>query len=398
MLESYTELLGSDIVSSIRNKAKTFLNKTVFHLNSTKFGGGVAELLSNMVPLMKELGLEPRWEIFSAPDDFFEVSKKMHNALQGNRDITFSEEEISLYLDQAKNTYEEVHPEGDYVIIHDPQPCPVIKHAKDRKGKWIWRCHIDTSDPNLQAWNLVSEFIPMYDAQVFTKNEYARNGLHYNLFQIPPSIDPFDVKNKPLEEETAKDIAEKFVPLDLPIVTQVSRFDPWKDPLGVIDAYRIIKKELPCRLVLIGSLASDDPEGMDWLKKTKSYAGDDPNIHILSNLDGVGSLEVNAFQHISDVVFQKSIKEGFGLTVTEALWKETPVIGGNVGGIKLQIENGINGFLVDTVEEAAEKAIQVLKDPEMAKEMGKKGREKVKNEFLLLRQVEKYLDLFKEIS
>ncbi len=398
ILKKYESLLGIEIVNSIRNKAKKFLNKKVFHLNSTKFGGGVAEILDNMIPLMKELGLDPQWEIFSAPEEFFEISKKMHNALQGNKDISFSKEEIALYLNQAKNTYEEVHPEGDFVIIHDPQPCPVIEHAGDRKGKWIWRCHIDTSDPNPQAWNLISDFIPKYDAQVFTRKIYARDGVNYNLFEIPPSIDPFAVKNKPLEEKTAKRVVEKFVPMDLPMITQVSRFDPWKDPLGVIDAYRIVKEEIPCRLVLIGSLATDDPEGMDWLEKTKSYARDDPHIHILSNLDGVASLEVNAFQQISDVIFQKSIKEGFGLTVTEALWKETPVIGGNVGGIKLQIEDGVNGFLVDNVQEAAEKALYILKHPEEAKEMGKKGREKVKEKFLLIKHVEKYLDLFEAIS
>ncbi len=397
ILEAYQSLVGKDQITLLLKKAKKFENKRILHVNSTKFGGGVAEILTNMIPLMEELNLNPEWKIFTAPDSFFKISKKMHNALQGNMEIQFSDEEVSAYLSQAKSTYEQIQPQEDFIIIHDPQPCPVIKFEERKEGKWIWRCHIDTSNPNPQAWDLISDYLPLYDALIFTKGEYAKKELQKRLYQIPPSIHPFSDKNKYLEDEEAKKIVEKYVPLDLPLITQVSRFDPWKDPLGVIDVYKKVKEKVPIRLCLIGSLAHDDPEGVEWLEKVKNYAGDDPNIYVLSNLDGVADLEVNAFQRASDVILQKSIKEGFGLTVTEAMWKGTPVIGGNVGGIKLQIENGVNGFLINEVDEAVEKVLYILKNPEIAKKMGIKGREKIKNEFLLIKHVENYLDLFLDL-
>ncbi|MFX1411379.1 MAG: glycosyltransferase [Promethearchaeota archaeon] len=398
ILESYSSLVGKKQIDLLREKAKAFEKKKVLHINATKFGGGVAEILNNMVPLMKELNIDAKWEVFSAPEDFFEISKKMHNALQGNMEIYFSENEILTYVEQANSSFEQIQPKGDFIIVHDPQPCPIIKFADGKKGKWIWRCHIDTSNPNPQAWGLISNYLSLYDALIFTKKEYAKEGIHNLIFPITPSIDPFSEKNKYLEIDYARKIVERFVPLDLPLITQVSRFDPWKDPLGVIDAYRLVKEKKPVRLALIGSLAHDDPEGVEWLEKVRIYAGDDPNIHILTNLDGVANLEVNAFQKISNVIIQKSIREGFGMTVTEALWKETPVIGGNVGGIKLQIENGINGFLVNSVQETADKIIYILSNPKIAKEMGKKGHEKVKSQFLLTKHLENYLDLFNILS
>jgi trehalose synthase len=398
ILEAYQPLVGEDQITRLLKKAKQFENNRILHVNATKFGGGVAEILTNMIPIMRELKLNAEWKIFTAPDSFFEISKKMHNALQGNMEIHFSDDEISTYLSQASSIYDQIHPEGDFIIIHDPQPCPVIKCEEVRKGKWIWRCHIDTMNPNPQAWNLISEYLPLYDALIFTKKEYVQKGIQNLIFPITPSIDPFSEKNKELEYEHAKEIVEKFVPLNKPLITQVSRFDPWKDPLGVIDAYRIVKEAIPIRLALIGSLAHDDPEGQEWLEKVKNYATGDPDIFIFTNLDGVADLEVNAFQRISDIIIQKSIKEGFGMTVTEALWKKTPVIGGNVGGIKLQIEDGINGYLVNSVEEAAEKALFLLKNPKISKGMGKKGHEKVKSEFLLIKHVENYLDLFSALS
>ncbi|MFX1571544.1 MAG: glycosyltransferase [Promethearchaeota archaeon] len=397
ILDQYLKLLGNNVIKRIKKKGKEFENHKVFHVNATKFGGGVAEILHNMIPLMQELKIDVDWKVFTAPDSFFEISKRMHNALQGNMDIKFSNEEISSYISQAKSSYEQIQPDGDFIIMHDPQPCPIIKFAEKRIGKWIWRCHIDTSNPNPQAWGIISKYLPLYDALIFTKKEFAKEDITTPIFQITPSINPFSNKNKHIEENEAKEIVQKFVPLDLPLITQVSRFDPWKDPLGVIEVYKKVSEKIPIRLALIGSLAHDDPEGIKWLEQLKNYAGDDPNIHILSNLDGVADLEVNAFQLISSIILQKSIREGFGLTVTEALWKGTPVIGGNVGGIKLQIENGVNGFLVDTIEEATEKVLYLLKNPKKAKEMGQNGYEKVKNEFLLIHHVEKYLDLFKSI-
>lgn len=394
ILNRYSKLLGEKITKNLTNKAKIFENFKILHVNATKFGGGVAEILMNMVPLMKELKLDADWKVFTAPDDFFEISKKMHNALQGNMEINFTDDEISTFLDQAQSTYNQINPEGDFVIIHDPQPCPIIKFKENKKGKWIWRCHIDTMNPNPQAWDIISKYLPLYDALVFTKKEYAGKGMTNLIFPITPSIDPFSDKNRDLEDSQVREIVGKFVPLDKPLITQVSRFDPWKDPLGVIDTFKIVRESVPCRLALIGSLAHDDPEGIEWLKKVKDYTQEDSDIHILSNLDGIADLEVNAFQRFSKVILQKSIKEGFGMTVTEALWKETPVIGGNVGGIKLQIENGVNGYLVNNVKEAAEKTLNLLKNPSLCKQMGKKGREKVKKEFLLTKHVENYLDLF----
>ena len=398
ILNSYEELLSKKVVDSVKKKATAFINKSILHVNATKFGGGVAEILQNMVAMMEELELTVNWKTFSAPDSFFQISKKMHNALQGNNEIKFSPEEITQFLDQAKSSHDQIQPEEDFVIIHDPQPCPIIKFAEKRKGKWIWRCHIDTSNPNPQAWELVLPFLQQYDARIFTMEQFAKPELNSPIFYITPSINPFSTKNKEMDIEQAEAIVQKYIPLNKPIITQVSRFDPWKDPLGVIDAYKMVKEKVPVSLALIGSLAHDDPEGVEWLKKLKDYANLDEDIYILSNLDGVGDLEVNAFQRISEIIIQKSIKEGFGLTVTEALWKGIPVIGGDVGGIRLQIEDGVNGFLVKSIEQTAEKILYLLNNPKIAKKMGNQGREKVKREFLLIQHLEKYLDLFKSIS
>ncbi|MBD3211516.1 MAG: glycosyltransferase [Candidatus Lokiarchaeota archaeon] len=394
VLEKYEKLIGRKYVKKLREKAFKYQEMRILHINSTKFGGGVAEILQNMIPLMRELTLDAVWETFSAPESFFEVTKKMHNALQGNMEISFSQDEISLYINQAKSTFNQIEPSGDYVIIHDPQPCPIIDEIDEKSGKWIWRCHIDTSNPNPQAWKMIADYLPKYDALIFTKKEYAQPDIRESIFQIPPSIDPFSEKNREISEERAIEIVKKFVEKDKPLITQISRFDPWKDPFGVIDAYRLVKENMDLSLILIGSLAEDDPEGVEYLKKVQDYANSDPDIHIFTNLDGVHDIEVNAFQKVSDVILQKSIKEGFGLTVTEALWKETPVIGGNVGGIKLQIDDGKNGFLVDTVEDCAQKIEYLLKNPKIAQQMGKRGKEKVKEQFLLINHVNNYLNLF----
>lgn len=398
ILEKYEKILGKKKVNEVKNKAEAYESTKVLHINSTKFGGGVAEILQNMIPMMNELGLDAHWDVFSAPEEFFEITKKMHNALQGNMKINFSEEEQEIYIKQAESIYNQIKPEGDFIVIHDPQPCPVIDYLDDNDAKKIWRCHIDTSDPNPQAWSMISKYLPNYEALIFTKKEYAQPEIRDVVYQIPPSIDPFSEKNREISEARAKEIVKKFISLDKPLITQVSRFDPWKDPFGVIDAYRIIKEKKDIRLALIGSLAADDPEGEEYLKKVQEYSENDSNIHILTNLDGVHDIEVNAFQKISNIILQKSIKEGFGLTVTEALWKETPVIGGNVGGIQLQIEDGKNGFLVNSVEECANKVLYLLKNPKKAKKMGKNGKKKVQNKFLLINHVENYIDLFNKLK
>jgi len=398
ILYKYEGILGKKKIKNLLKKAAKFESKKVLHINSTKFGGGVAEILQNMIPMMNELNLDAHWEVFSAPEKFFEITKKMHNALQGNKEISFSNEERSMYINQAESIYNQINPKADFIIIHDPQPCPIIEHMKEIDGNKLWRCHIDTSDPNPQAWSMISKYLPMYNALIFTKIEYAQPEIRDSVYQISPSIDPFSEKNREISEARAQEIVKRFVPLDKPLITQVSRFDPWKDPFGVIDAYRIVKESKDINLALVGSLAEDDPEGEEYLKKVEEYSEDDPDINILTNLDGVHDIEVNAFQKISNVILQKSIKEGFGLTVTEALWKETPVIGGNVGGIKLQIEDGKNGFLVDSIEECASKILYLLNNPKKAKKMGKNGKTKIMKEFLLINHVENYLDLFQKLS
>lgn len=397
-LDNYEKILGRGSLKNVRELGKELKGKKVLHVNSTKYGGGVAEILNTLVPLLNELEIETEWKVFTAEDSFFEISKKMHNALQGNMDIHFSEQEISNYMKQAERSYNQIKPDSDFNIIHDPQPCPMINFEKNKKGKWIWRCHIDTANPNPQAWNMISPYLPLYDALIFSREQYAKPGIHKFIYEMPPSIDPLSDKNKFIDENTAKKIVEKYVPTDLPLITQVSRFDPWKDPLGVIEAFRKAKEKKKARLALVGSLATDDPEGGRLLEKIKETIGDNPDIFVLSNQDGIGNLEVNAFQRISDIILQKSIKEGFGLTVSEALWKETPVIGGNVGGIQLQIKNGVNGFLVNSIDETADKILYLLNNPKEAKEMGIKGKELVKNNFLITKHLENYLKLFQMLS
>jgi trehalose synthase len=371
------------------------------HVNSTKFGGGVAEILQNMIPLMSELNLDACWKNFEAPNQFFDITKRIHNALQGDMESSISNEEFGLYLKQGERIFYQLHPyfqQSDLIIMHDPQTCPVIEFVDKYNSKWIWRCHIDTSTPNPEAWNILKRFIPKYDWLIFHRDEFVSPNTHPNIYTMPPSIDPFSVKNLFLEESITRAIAEKFVPLDLPLITQVSRFDPWKDPLGVIKAFKKIRMKVPCRLVLIGSLARDDPEGIRLLESVRKQSEDDQYIHILTNLDGVSDLEVNAFQRLSKVIIQKSLREGFGLTVTEAMWKETPVVAGNVGGIRLQIENGFNGVLVNSIDETVEKTIYLLKNPREARIIGKMGKETVKKEFLLTKHIERYLDFFMKIS
>jgi len=289
----------------------------------------------------------------------------------------------------------------DYVVIHDPQPLAIINYTDGRKGKWIWRCHIDLSQPNEEFWSFLEPFLATYDAIIFSLKKYAKSSLEKrNVAIIPPSIDPLSDKNKPLPEDRILSTLERYdVDADRPILTQVARFDPWKDPLGVIDVYRKVKKKMPkVQLLLITSMAPDDPEGWTYYEKTARHAGEDYDVHLLTDFMGVGDLEVNAFQRASDVALLKSIREGFGMTVTEALWKKMPVVGGNVGGIPLQVITAETGFLVNTVKEAAEKTLYLLKHPEEAEEMGRKGKEHVKENFLITRHLKDYLKLFLRLT
>lgn len=400
-LDDYAGIVGEEEIESVRVLAEGLKGKSVTHVNSTSFGGGVAETLHNLVPIMRDVGLDVHWEVIKGSLDFFNVTKKIHNALQG-MSLNLSEDEIRTYLEYNRMNSETVILNTDFVVIHDNQPAAMIQFIPARKDRWIWRCHIDLSTPNTSVWSFLEPFISRYDAAIFTSEKYVLKGVNVapKIFIRPPSIDPLADKNKEIPASEISDVLEKFgVNPEKPIITQVGRFDPWKDPLGAIDVYRLVKKEIPqVQLLLIAGMASDDPEGWTYLEKTARHAGDDEDIHILTDFKGVKDLEVNAFQRASQVVLQMSTREGFGLTVSEALWKGIPVVARNVGGIPLQIVNGADGYLVNTVTEAAEKTVNLLNHKEEAKQMGAAGRDFVKNNFLIVNDLKGYLKIFKEIQ
>lgn len=398
-LDEYAQVVGEAEIEEIKGFAEGLVGKSVCHINSTSFGGGVAEILHRMVPLMRDVGLNAEWRVIEGSDEFFRVTKAFHNGLQG-MNIPLTGDMRRTYLSLNKKNAEEPNLDHDLVVVHDCQPAAIVNYLKIRRGKWIWRCHIDLSHPNQQFIEFITPFALKYDSLIFTMERFVQKPLKLvKTFIVPPSVDPLSVKNKPLPESLILSILDKYdVKAENPIVTQVARFDPWKDPLGVIDVYRMVKKKVAdVQLLLIASMAKDDPEGWIYYEKTARHAEEDYDIHLLSDLNGVGNVEVNAFQRASDVVLQKSIREGFGLSVTEALWKGVPVVGGNVGGIPLQIINGETGFLIGSVEEAAEKTLYLLEHLHEAKEMGRKGREHVLKNFLITRHLKDYLRLFSSI-
>jgi len=399
-LKDYTKIVGEREINEIRTLAEKLAGKSVVHVNSTSFGGGVSEILRRLVPLMKDVDLNAEWKVIKGDKKFFNVTKTFHNALQG-KETPLTEEMKKVYFQHNELNANLLSLDYDYVVIHDPQPLAIINYYGERKGKWIWRCHIDLSQPNEEFWSFLEHSLANYDAFIFSLKKYVKSSLEEkNVAIITPSIDPLSDKNEPLPQDRILSTLEKYdIDADRPILTQVARFDPWKDPLGVIDVYRKVKKNMPkVQLILIASMARDDPEGWTYYERTARHAGEDYDIHFLTDLVGVGDLEVNAFQRASDVTLLKSIREGFGLSVTEALWKEVPVVGGNTGGIPLQIINGETGFLVNTVEEAVEKTLYLLKHPKKAKEMGKKGKKHVKENFLITRHLKDYLKLFLRLT
>ncbi len=399
-LEDYAKIVGERELSEIKNLAEKLAGKSVVHVNSTSFGGGVAEILRRIIPLMRDMGLEVEWKVIQGETEFFNVTKAFHNALQG-KEIELTENVRKIYLKYNELNSALLDVDYDYVVIHDPQPLAIVNYADKRGGKWIWRCHIDITQPRKEIWNFLEPFLTKYDAFIFSLKTYVKSPLEEEeVAIIPPSIDPLSDKNKPLSNEKISSILERYdVDRDSPILTQVARFDPWKDPLGVIAVYRKVKEKMPkVQLLLITSMATDDPEGWIYYEKVARNSGEDYNIHLLTDLLGVGDFEVNAFQSASDVALLKSLREGFGLTVAEALWKEVPVVGGNVGGIPLQIINGETGFLVNTVKETVEKTLYLLEHPEKAKEMGRRGREHVKEKFLITRHLKDYLKLFLRLT
>jgi trehalose synthase len=389
-IEDYEALIGAAKVERIRNKAKEFEGLRVANFNSTYYGGGVAEMLSSMTLLMNSLGLQTEWRVIQGTPDFFSITKKMHNALQGGEiNLTNVKKEIFeqvIYENSVRNFIRH-----DFVIVHDPQPLPLIEHYEE-SCPWLWRCHIDLSRPQPKAWKYLRHWIDLYDAAILSCPDFAQE-MEAPLHFFMPAINPFNIKNRELpDKEIDERLAHYNIPTDLPLVVQVSRFDPWKDPVGVLEAFKSARKEMDATLVLLGNFATDDPEGEQIYESL--CACRDERILVLTS--GDDSALVNALQTRAAVVLQKSLREGFGLTVSEAMWKGTPVIGGNVGGIRYQIEDGVNGFLVSSVEQAATRIVQLLKDKELRDEMGERARETVREKFLLPRYVEQYFDLFAE--
>ena len=399
-LEDYAKIIGENEVESIQAYANQLAGKSVVHVSSTAFGGGVSEMLRRIVPLMRDVGLDAEWKVIRGEKEFFDVTKSFHNALQGKK-MELSSDMKRTYLRYNELNAGFLDLDYDYVVVHDPQPLAMIGYQPRKRGKWIWRCHIDLSQPNQLFWRFLEPFLADYDAYIFTAKEYVKSPLEKrNVALITPSIDPLSNKSKPLPENHVLSVLERYdVDAQNPLLNQVARFDPWKDPMGVIDAYRKVKKKLPkLQLLLISSMATDDPEGWLYFERTARHAGEDSDIHLLTDLKGVGDLEVNAFQSASDATLLKSIREGFGLTVTESLWKMVPVVGGNVGGIPLQVIDGETGFLVNSVEDAAEKTLYLLKHPEEATKMGERGKEHVKENFLVTKHLKNYLKLFLSLT
>jgi trehalose synthase len=396
-LADYTHLTGRGIVDEIRELAAPLEGKRVLHVSATAFGGGVSEILYTLVPLMRDVGLETSWQIIMGREEFFNATKLLHNSLQGDPS-SLTEEQWELFGHYNKINADSLEGEWDYVIVHDPQPVGMRHEARDHGKHWIWRCHIDLSEPNPDPITRLLPQISEYDASVWHMEQYVPAGLngHGGIKIMPPAIDPLSPKNMALSADDASYVCEQFgIDVDRPLLTQVSRFDPWKDPIGVIDAYRQATEEIPeLQLALVGSMATDDPEGWEFFQRTYEYADSDPDIKILNNLNNVGAIEVNAFQSQSDVLMQKSIREGFGLTVTEALWKSRPTIGGDVGGIPLQIVDGESGYLVSSSEEAAKRSIEILKDPELGRRLGRAGKERTREHFLTPRLLRDWLRMF----
>jgi trehalose synthase len=395
ILENYARVAGTDVIAQLHQLATSLAGVKIVHVNSTRSGGGVAEILTKLIPLTRELGIDARWEIISGESEFFACTKGMHNALQGNR-MPLGDSLLRVYEETNARNAETLRPvleEADFVFIHDPQPAPLLDYCPARKGKWIWRCHIDASHPYRPVWKYLRRFVASYDASIFSLAAFAQE-LPHPQYLIPPSIDPLSDKNVELEPEIIRQVCDKHdLDSQRPLVVQVSRFDRFKDPLGVIQAYRLAKQFLPAlQLVLAGGGATDDPEGDVVLDEVQTAAQEDPDIHVLL-LPSDAHLEINALQRAADIVLQKSVREGFGLTVTEAMWKGKPVIGGDIGGIRLQVINHHTGFLVNTPEGAALRIRYLLHHAGKLREMGEKARLYVRDNFLITRHLREYLTL-----
>lgn len=388
-IEEYIPIVGQATIDDLRCISEKLKGKVVQNVNSTAVGGGVAEILNCMIPLLKELDVDVRWDVIKGGTQFFEVTKKFHNALHGKTE-NISDQDFDIFMETSQRNIDEIDVYGDIVYIHDPQPVALVNKKTD--NKWIWRCHIDISNPDHAVWSFLRTFVVKYDAAVFSAPSFSRE-LPNRQFLISPSIDPLSDKNKELPQDVIDEVLKKYgIINDKPIITQISRFDRLKDPIGVIKAYESVKKYVDCQLILAGGAASDDPEGVKVLEEVKEKAQHDPDIHVL--LLPQDDIAVNALQRASTVIIQKSLKEGFGLTVAEALWKGKPVVASNVGGIPLQITHKYSGLLCHSIEGAAFSIKQLLNSPKYAKKLGENGKEHIKNNFLITRHLRDYILLF----
>src|ERR671925_328 len=399
-LADYATIATRGLMDEIRRLAEPLAGKRVVHLSATAFGGGVAEINYTLIPLMQDAGLDVEWRIIRGAEGFYNVTKTIHNALQGNpQGLSPEQQEIfTRYQELNARKFEDDY---DFVVVHDPQPVGMIDSFPDSQAHWIWRGHIDFSTPNREVFDFVLPSIRRYDAAIFHMREYVPKAEGLPPCYIwPPAIDPLAPKNMALSAEDAAYIVDQFgIDVERPLMTQISRFDPWKDPLGVIEAWRRVReRHKGLQLALVGSMAHDDPEGWEYYNRTVAAADGDPDVYILSNLNNVGSIEVNAFQVHSNVLVQKSVREGFGLTVTEALWKARPIVAGRVGGIVDQIQDGETGFLVESVEECADACSLVLAEPERTRAIALRGKEFVRRNFLTPRLLRDWLALFNRLA
>ena len=399
-LDAYDGVVPDRIIEELREHARALQGARMLHINATAYGGGVSELLRSTVPLLHDLGLVVDWKVISGSPEFFRATKALHNGLQGATE-TLSEAERAAYLQCAQDNAEVLDGSYDFVVVHDPQPAALLAVHGKGDARWLWRCHIDTSEPNADTWAFLRPYLEEFDAAVFTMPQFVPPDFPVpHVATIAPAIDPLSPKNLELDDRTARQILD-WIGVELPgrLVTQVSRFDAWKDPLGVIAAYRLAREEVPSlQLALVGSMALDDPEGWEVYGQVSEHAEGDPLIHLYTNLTGVGNVEVNAFQRLSEVVLQKSIREGFGLVVSESLWKGTPVVAGRAGGIPLQMPAGVGGLLVDSIEGCAAAMLELLNDRALAEELGRSGREHVREHFLLPRLLMEELRLLRTLG
>lgn len=397
-ISDYESIVGAETIDELHDLASILHDKKVIHVNATPVGGGVAEILKSEIPLMRSLGIDAEWWTLEASHEYFTITKRMHNGLQ-SADIAISDDEWSLYIEQQKVNMDDL-PHADLIVVHDPQPMALAGIDTQRADGWIWRLHVDSSSPNDALWNRLFPLLEPYSLAVFTLHQFAPPDVQPEKRRIvAPAIDPLTCKNLPLPIARAfEHVSAIGLDPSRPLLSQIARLDVWKDPWGVIDAYRTVKKDVPdVQLALLGVIAAqDDPEAYDVYRQVKQYANADPDVHIFIEPTVIGEKEVAAVQTVSQVVFQKSIQEGFGLSVTEALWKASPVIGGRAGGIPLQILPGVGGYLVDNVDEAAERASELLADPPKARELGVNGRAHVRENFLITRLIRDELLLYRE--